>query len=227
MVRLLDANAPALLVEVTGRVPRGEELPESHTVSMRCRSFATMFGVDPMRIFVDPPDGERAQLAADSRLVLCLGKKLAAANSPGELAFAVCRQFSFMALGISLAAVVNGNELCAILEAVVDEHCSEALADLRRRVTKPLARRTRKELERIAVDQQVDLNRAGIAWHAEEHRAADRIALATSRDLVTALIWASGSADPAIVRRSGRAADLIRWLATESAWRVHARLASG
>jgi hypothetical protein len=227
LVRMLEPFAPGLLVEVTGRIPRGDELPDAHPVYLRCRALTSSFGLPPMRVFVDSPDSNRAQLVADSRLALSVGKKLTTPSQQGALAFAVARLLPFITIEASLGAIVNAAELCAILQALLfEQQGSESLVDLRRRVTKPLPRRTRKDLERFALEQQIDLNRAGASWHAEELRAAERIALLISRDPATTLAWVAGSTDPAVVRQSQRAADLVRWLATDAAWRAYARLSA-
>jgi hypothetical protein len=61
-------------------------------------------------------------------------------------------------------------------------------------------------------------------WHAEESRWADRLALLLCRDPVAAL--ETMCEDPEQARQNPRAADLVRFLATDVCWRAYLRLVS-
>ena len=65
---MLEPYAPALLVETTGQIPRGDLLPEANPVSLRVRAVATALGLEPMRVYVDPPGGREVNLCADAKL---------------------------------------------------------------------------------------------------------------------------------------------------------------
>ncbi|MCU1282353.1 MAG: hypothetical protein JWM53_5899, partial [bacterium] len=95
------------------------------------------------------------------------------------------------------------------------------IKELRRRVTKPLPRKVRKEVERIAAEQIRDLARAATEWHTEEQRWADRVAFLLSRDAAAAMESVAGGKDP---RKTTRALDLVRYLASEGCWRAYVRL---
>jgi hypothetical protein len=109
----------------------------------------------------------------------------------------------------------------AFLLAIATDSGGEDIKELRRRVTKPLPRKVRKEVERIAVEGIRDLARAATEWHAEEQRWADRVAFLLSRDATAALEVTAGGKDP---RTTQRALDLVRYLASEGCWRAYVRL---
>ncbi len=223
LVRLFEPHAAALLVEATGRIPRGDELPEANGVSLKCRAIAQALGVDPLRVFVDPPDGTEARLVADARLALCIGKELTRSTSQGLLVHEVARQLWFVANRATLGAFAGAAELTTMLQAIVIEDVPDALKDLRRRLLKPIPRRVRKDAERIVAESIPDLGREVAAWHAEEMRWAERIALLLSRE-PAAVLRAICGPDPKALPRNARATDLVRWLASEDCWNLYLRL---
>jgi tetratricopeptide (TPR) repeat protein len=223
LLRQLEPFAPGVLVEATGRIPRGDELPEANAVALRCRSIAMALNVAPVRVFVDPAGGREVRLCADGQLALSLGKELTRSEWHGLLVFEVARQLSFVAAGVTLGSMPAAADLIALLQAVSQEEGTDQVKDLRRRVLKIVPRRLRKDAERIAAEQLPDLPRVTAEWHAEEHQKADRLALLFARDTVAVLRAISGE-DHRAVRKSARALDLIRWLVSEHSWRAYLRL---
>jgi tetratricopeptide (TPR) repeat protein len=226
ILKLVEPYAPALLVEATGQIPRGDELPEANQVSLRCRSVAVALGVEPLRVFVDEPDGLEALLVADARLALCIGKGLIASTAHGRLVFEVARRLSWVASQATVGAFLVSSELPGFLQALAQEGGSDEVKELRRRVSKPLPRRLRKDAERIATEQIPQLAREAAAWYAEEQRWADRIAFLLCRDPAAAFDALGGKGGKAI-RQSVRAVEILRFITTEACWRVYARLAGG
>ena len=224
LLKQLQLFAPAVLVEATGRIPRGDELPEANAIALRCRSIAFALGVPALRVFVDPASGREARLVADGQLALCIGKDLTRSEATGLLVFEVARQLFFVSSSASLGSMPSAGDLIALLQAVAQEEGSEHVKDLRRRVLKIVPRRLRKDAERIAAEQLPDLQRAAADWHADEHRWADRIGLLFARDWVACLRAVAGD-DPRIIRKHARAMDLVRWLCGEQAWRLYQRFA--
>jgi hypothetical protein len=125
----------------------------------------------------------------------------------------------------TFAAFAGPTELLAIVQAIVLEEGSDYIKDLRRRVLKPIPRRVRKDCERLAAEQISDLARDVVAWHTEEQLWADRVGLLLSRDTVAVLRAIAGE-DPQAVRHQPRAAELVRWLASEGCWRAYLRFAT-
>jgi len=225
LLRLLEPYAPQILVEATGRIPRGDELPDANQVALRCRSIAQIMGVPPMRVFVDPPDGREARLVADDKLAFCVGKELLRSDAQGVLVFEVTRQIFFVAGQVTLGTLPGAGDLISILQAVAQEEGTDYVKELRRRVLKFLPRRARKDAERMVVEGKLDLPRACAEWHADEQRWADRLGLLLGRDAV-GILRALGGDDPARLRRTPRALELIRWMNSEAFARTYLRLNS-
>jgi hypothetical protein len=225
LLRLLEPYAPQILVEATGRIPRGDELPDANQVALRCRSIAQVMGVQPMRVFIDPPDGREARLVADDKLALCLGKELLRSEWQGLLVFEVTRQTFFVASVVTLGSLPGAGDLMSILQAIAQEEGSDYVKDLRRRVLKFLPRRVRKDAEKIVAEHKLDLPRACAEWHADEQRWADRLGLLLGRDAVGILRAIVGSNDdPRGLRRSQRGLELVRWMTSEAFARAYLRL---
>jgi hypothetical protein len=225
MMRMLEPFSAAVLLEATGRIPRGDELPEANAVALRCRAVAQSLGVPPLRVFLEARDTPDARLVADAQLAVCIGKDLVRSSSLGLLVYEVARQLSFVSVHATFAAFAGPTELLAIVQAIVLEEGSDYIKDLRRRVLKPIPRRVRKDCERLAAEQISDLARDVVAWHTEEQLWADRVGLLLSRDTVAVLRAIAGE-DPQAVRHQPRAAELVRWLASEGCWRAYLRFAT-
>lgn len=221
IAHMLEPFAPALLVEVTGRIPRGDLLPEANPVSLRVRAVSSALGLEPQRVYVDPPGGRDVCLCADTKLALSVGGGLASPSAQARLTFEVARALAWTAAGSTIGAFLATSEVPAFLLAVATDSGSEDIRELRRRVQKPLSRKVRKEVERIVQEQIRDLGRAATEWHAEEQRWADRVGFLLSRDAAAALEAVSAGKDP---RGSARALDLVRYLASEGCWRTYVRL---
>ena len=220
-MRQLEPFAAPLLVETTGQIPRGDLLPEANPVSLRVRAVSTALGLEPLRCFVDPPGGRDVRLCADAKLALSVGGGLSSQSAQGRLTFEVARQLAWTATSGTVGAFLATAEVPAFLLAIATDGGGEDIKELRRRVTKPLPRKVRKEVERIAMEQIRDLPRAATEWHTEEQRWADRLAFLLSRDAGAALEVVAGGKDP---RTTARALDLVRYLASEGCWRTYVRL---
>jgi hypothetical protein len=221
IARQLEPYAPALLVETTGQIPRGDLLPEANPVSLRVRAVATALGLEPMRVYVDAPQEREVHLCADAKLALAVGGGLSSTSAQGRLTFEVARLLAWTAAGATIGAFLATAEVPAFLLAMATDSGGEDIKELRRRVTKPLPRKVRKEIERIAVEGIRDLTRAATEWHTEEARWADRVAFLLARDAAAAVEATSGGKDP---RTTQRALDLVRYMASEGCWRAYGRL---
>jgi tetratricopeptide (TPR) repeat protein len=221
IARQLEPYAPALLVETTGQIPRGDLMPDANPMSLRVRAVSTALGLEPMRAFVDAPKEREVRLCADAKLAVAVGGGLASTGALGRLTFEVARLLAWTAAGSTIGAFLATAEVPAFLIAVCTDAGGEDIKELRRRVTKPLPRKVRKEVERIALEQIRDLARAATEWHTEEQRWADRVAFLLSRDATAAMEAVSGGKDP---RTTSRALDLVRYLASEGCWRTYVRL---
>jgi hypothetical protein len=149
--------------------------------------------------------------------------RLANAAGPARIAFDAARLFAFVVEHQTLAAVTDGNQLAAILSAVSPTVRAPELEKVKARLAKVLPRKARKELERLVTDPSV-LNATPAYW-ADVQRRADRAALLTTGDPVTAMMALAGSADLNVVRRSPRCHDLMTWLLSDEAWTVLAAFA--
>ena len=212
---------PALLVETTGQIPRGDLLPEANPVSLRVRAVSTALGLEPVRVYVDAPKEREVHLCADAKLALAVGGALSSTGAQGRLTFEVARLLAWTAAGATIGAFLATAEVPAFLVAIATDGGGEDIKELRRRVTKPLPRKVRKEIERIAAEGLRDITRAATEWHAEEQRWADRVGFLLSRDAAAAVEALSGSRDP---RTTARALELVRYLSSEGCWRTYARL---
>jgi len=128
---------------------------------------------------------------------------------------------AWTAAGATIGAFLATAEVPAFLIAVATDGGGDDIKELRRRVTKPLPRKVRKEIERIAQEGIRDLPRAATEWHVEEQRWADRVAFLLSRDAAATMEAVAGGKDP---RTTTRALDLVRYLASEGCWRAYVRL---
>ena len=187
-------------------------------MSLRVRAVATALGLEPMRVYIES-GGERGDrgerdvhLCADAKLAVAVGGALSSTKEQGRLTFEAARLLSWTAAGATIGAFLATAEVPAFLLAVATDAGGEDIKELRRRVTKPLPRKVRKEIERIAAEGIRDLARAGTEWHAEEQRWADRVAFLLSRDAAAALEVTADGKDP---RTTQRALDLVRYLASE------------
>jgi len=221
IARQLEPYAPGLLVEATGLIPRGDLLPEANPVSLRVRAVATALGLEPVRVYSDAPKDREVHLCADAKLALTVGGGLSSTNAQGRLTFEVARLLAWTAAGATIGAFLAPAELPAFLLAIVSDAGGEDIKELRRRVTKPIPRKVRKEVERIAQEGIRDLTRAATEWHAEEQRWADRVAFLLSRDAAAAMEATASGKDP---RTTTRALELVRYLASEGCWRAYVRL---
>lgn len=221
IARLLEPFAPALLVEMTGRLPRGELLPESNPVALRVRSVAGALGLEPVRVYVDKPSGREAHPCADTRLALSIDGGLTAPSAQGRLVFEAARLLAWSAAGVSIGAALSPGSVVPFFQALATEGGNEEVRELRRRAQRPLPRKLRREVERIAAEQIRDLGRASNEWYAEEQRWADRLAFLLARDPSAALDSITAGEEP---RRCPRALDLVRYLVSEGCWRAYARL---
>jgi len=221
IARQLEPYAAALLVETTGQIPRGELLPEANPVSLRVRAVSTALGLEPMRVYVDAPKERDVHVCADSKLAIVVGGALASSGATGRLTFEVARLCAWTAANATIGAFLATAEVPAFLLAVATDSGGEDIKELRRRVTKPLPRKVRKEVERIVAEGIRDLGRAATEWHIEEQRWADRVGFLLSRDAVAAMEAVAGAKDP---RTTTRALDLVRYLASEGCWRAYVRL---
>jgi tetratricopeptide (TPR) repeat protein len=225
LIAMLEPFAPAILVEATGRIPRGDELPEANQISLRLRAIAQALGVPPMRVFVDPPEGREVKLCADDRLAITAAKELLRSDALGLLVFESARTFAFVAARATLAASGGPGDLLSLLQAVALEEGSDHVKELRRRVLRVIPRRLRKDAEKITAEQIRDLPREVVAWYAEELRFTDRIAYLLSRDAVSSLRTIVGD-EPSALRRNPRAIDLLRFIESEECQRAAQRLGS-
>jgi len=167
-------------------------------------------------------------------LALSVGVALASPVAQGRLSFEVARLLAWAAAGATVGAFLTGAEVPAFFVAIATDGGGEDIRELRRRVTKPLPRKVRKEIERIAAEQIRDLPRAASEWHGEEQRWADRVGFLLSRDATAALETIAGATGDGgggakrsmadRVRTTPRALDLVRYLATEGCWRTYVRL---
>ena len=221
IARQLEPYAAALLVETTGQIPRGDLLPEANPVALRARAVATALGLEPLRVYVDDPKQREVQLCADAKLALSVGGALASSGTHGRVTFEVARLLAWTAAGATVGAFLATAEMPAFLMAIATDGGGDDIKELRRRVTKPLPRKVRKEIERIAAEHIRDLARTATEWHAEEQRWADRIAFLLSRDAAAAMEAVSGGKDP---HTTTRALELVRYLASEGCWRAYTRL---
>ena len=221
IARQLEPYAPALLVETTGQIPRGDLLPEANPVSLRVRAVATALGLEPMRVYVDDPKERQVHLCADAKLAVAVGGALTSTGAQGRLTFEVARLLAWTAAGATIGAFLATAEVPAFLIAVATDGGGEDIKELRRRVTKPLPRKVRKEIERLAAEGIRDLQRAATEWHVEEQRWADRVAFLLSRDAAAAMEAVAGGKDP---HTTARALDLVRYLASDGCWRAYVRL---
>jgi tetratricopeptide (TPR) repeat protein len=220
LIATLEPFAPAILVEATGHIPRGDELPEANQISLRLRAIAQALGVPPMRVFVDPPEGREVKLCADDRLAITAAKDLLRSDALGLLLFESARTFAFVAARATLAASGGPGDLLSLLQAVaLEEEGSDHVKELRRRVLRVIPRRLRKDAEKITAEQIHDLPREVVAWYAEELRFTDRIAFLLSRDAVSSLRAIVGD-EPSALRRNPRAIDLLRFIESEESQRA-------
>jgi hypothetical protein len=131
-----------------------------------------------------------------------------------------------MARPATMATCLRGRALTTFLAAVTQEGGDDEVKELRRRVSRPLPRRVRKDLERIAQESPFDPARDGAAWAADEQRNADRLALLLSRDPSAALESMGLRRGQRDLAGNARAVELVRWLAGETAWRAYLRLSA-
>lgn len=221
IMRMVEPYAPALLVEVTGQIPRGDLLPEANPISLRVRAVSTALGLEPVRVYVDPPNGRDVRLCADAKLALCVGGTLTSPSANARLTFEVARTLAWTAAAATVGAFLQAGEVPAFLFAIATEQGNDEIRELRRRVLKPLPRKVRKECERIVQEQIRDIARAANEWHSEEQRWADRVGFLLARDAATAIEALANGKDP---RTNVRALDLVRYLASEACWRTYVRL---
>jgi hypothetical protein len=221
-VRQFEPFAPAMISDVMGLVPRGEAAPGNHPLSMRVASVAAAFGLPAFRVHLDPEATVVSFVAADG-VALLVGMRLANAAGPARVAFDAARLFAFVVEHQTLAAVTDGNQLAAILSSLSPAVRSPELEKVKARLGRVLPRKARKELERLVTDPSV-LNATPAYW-ADAHRRADRAALLTTGDPVTALVALAGTGDLNVIRRTARCHDLMNWLLSDEAWTVLAAFA--
>jgi hypothetical protein len=221
IARVLEPYAPALLVEVTGQIPRGDLLPDANPAALRARAVATALALEPLRVYVDPPGGREVRLCADGRLALAVGGGLVSPGAQARLTFETARALAWTAAGATVGAFLTGAQLPAFLQAVGTDAGDEDVRELRRRVLRPLPRKIKKDLERVIGEQLPALARAAGEWHAEEQRWADRIAFLLTRDVTAAFESMAGDKP---LSASPRVVELVRYLASENCWRTYARL---
>jgi tetratricopeptide (TPR) repeat protein len=232
IARQLEPYTAGLLVEVTGQIPRGDLLPEANPASLRARAVASALGVEPLRVFVDAPNGRDVRLCADGRLALTIGGGLVSPGAHARLTFEVARTLAWSAAGATIGTFVAPGQLPAFLQAIGTDGGDEDVRELRRRVVKPLPRKVRKEVERIIAEQLPSLARLPLEWYAEEQRWADRIGFLLARDVTAAIeslasdVSDGGGKRTVTAAGNGRIVDLVRYLASEGCWRAYARLTS-
>jgi tetratricopeptide (TPR) repeat protein len=221
IARLVEPHAAGLIAEVTGQVARGEPILDVDPVARLCGDLASALGLSPMRLFVD---GVEARLVGDEALALAVGTELLSPFAQGRLTFSVAHIFAWIAHGSSLGAYLKASELAPFIDAAAREQESDELKELRRRIAKPLPRRVRREVERLVATEVRNLSAECATWYADGKRAADRIAILLSRDVRGALEITGRSRENA--RKSPRAVDLLKYLASDACWRAHQRLGS-
>ena len=113
-----------------------------------------------MRVYIDAPKDREAHLCADAKLAVAVGGALSSTGAQGRLTFEVARLLAWTAAGATIGSFLATAEVPAFLLAIATDSGGEDIKELRRRVTKPLPRKVRKEIERIAAEQIRDLNRA-------------------------------------------------------------------
>jgi len=217
LVRQLEPYAPAMIADVMGLGPRGEMLPPNHPLAVRIATTAQTFGLPAFRVHHDPEAAAVFFAASGDGVVIVVGGRLANAAGPARVAFDAARLFSFVVEHQTLAAVTDANQLAAILASLAPSVRPE-LEKVKARLGRVLPRKARKELERMVSDPSV-LNATPAYW-ADVQRRADRAALLTTGDPVTAMLALSGSADVNVVRRTARSHDLMTWLLSDDAWQV-------
>jgi hypothetical protein len=223
-VRQLEPTRDLLLAETLARAPSGSQLSLEHPVTLAVWDVASALMIDPLpRVFADDSDSATCALAGKGRLCITVGGDLSA-DEP-RLIFEAARCLVPVAAGTSLGAVLRAPELAALLNAIVQGEGSDEHLELRRRVLKALQRKQRREIERVIGDTWFPAGAVN-SWHLAEECRALRVAVLLSGDLCAALYALTGKVERTTLHASPRAADLVCWLATESAFRLHRRFSA-
>ncbi len=224
LARTLDAFAPQLVVELTGERPRGELLPPGKADTL-VRSTFQALGMTPLRIFVDKELGSDMVICADDALAIHAGPGLLRPEAAGRLVFELTRIGAWIAQGESLGTFLRGRALPAFIQAACDDGGDEEVREVRRRVTRALPRKLRKELERFAIPLA---DSVGVAksWERSGYAAAEELGLLICRD-AGAVFESLGHrpGEPLPVR--GRGVEIVRFMASEDCWRAYRRLVDG
>ena len=224
LARTLEAFAPQLVVELTGERPRGELLPPGKAETLVRATFQAL-GMTPLRIFVDPELGTDMVICADDALAIHAGPGLLRPEAAGRLVFELTRIGAWIAQGESLGTFLRGRALPAFIQAACDDGGDEEVREVRRRVTRALPRKLRKELERFAIPL-ADAVGVAKSWERSGYAAAEELGLLVCRD-AGAVFESLGHrpGEPLPVR--GRGVEIVRFMASEDCWRAYRRLVDG
>ena len=221
IARQLEPYAPALLVETTGQIPRGDLLPEANPVSLRVRAVATALGLEPMRVYVDAPKERevppvrRRQARRRGRRRADLGRRAGTADVRGRAPVGVDgggRDHRRLPGDGGGAGVPHGHR-----------------HRRRRRGHQGAAPpRDQAAAAQGAQGDRAHRRRGHPRSGARRHRVARRGAalgrsrgFLLSRDAAAAMEAVAGGKDP---HTTTRALDLVRYLASDGCWRAYVRL---
>jgi hypothetical protein len=224
LARTLEPYAPQLVLELTGERPRGELLPPGKTESLVRATFQAL-GVAPLRVFVDPQLGNELVVCADDALALHVGPGLLRPEAATRLIFELSRIGAWIAQGESLGTFMRGRALPAFIQAACDDGGDDEVREVRRRVSRALPRKLRKDLERFAI-ALADAVGVSKSWERSGYAAAEELGLLICRD-AGAVFESLGHRPGETLPTRGRGVEIVRFLASEDCWRAYRRLVDG
>lgn len=205
-------------------------LPEGFSAAVAVRALAAALGAKPLTVY---RGGQRALtlLMTETRSLVFGADQVTGPGFPQGM-FEACWMIACVAAGSGMIHGLSRSQWLGLLVACVDSNGSEGDPEFRKRVMSALPRRARKDLERIAEEDNVDVRAEYPIWEAEERSRALRIAVTMSRDLRVvarslapkALATSRPDERRTILIANELMGEALRFAVSDACWGAHVRL---
>jgi tetratricopeptide (TPR) repeat protein len=230
IAQVLDGQLHALFPvgqEVTAGLGR---VADGFPASIAVRAVAAALGARPVMVY---RGGQRAlTLLLTETRGLVFGAEQVTGQGIAQGMFEASWILACVAAGSGMLHGLSRSQWLGMLVAAVETTGKDVDVEYRKKVMSILPRRTRKDLERIVQEEEIDVRADYPTWEAEERTRALRAAVAMSRDLrvvarslaPNAMVAQRPDEKRSLLASHEMLGEALRFSVSEACWTAHLRL---